>query len=132
MAKSCKTCKVLPAPIRDHFLPILDHPPPYCLCPLFLIYFVLKSLQILFNIFYPIPYALQMDVDLRQHLDLDLPGYEFLWNCAICLKPAWLRDTQLWHVCNVVTMTSYIKDSHCDYEKVTITSYLVPKPSVIT
>ena len=29
-----------------------------------------------------------MDVDLREHLDLDLPGYEFLWNCAICLKPA--------------------------------------------
>ena len=28
-----------------------------------------------------------MDVDLREHLDLDLPGYEFLWNCAICLKP---------------------------------------------
>ena len=29
-----------------------------------------------------------MDVDLREHLDLDLPGYEFLWNCAIYLKSA--------------------------------------------
>ena len=28
-----------------------------------------------------------MNVDLREHLDLDLSGYEFLWNCAICLKP---------------------------------------------
>ena len=29
-----------------------------------------------------------MDVDLREHLDLDLSRYEFLWNCAIGLKPA--------------------------------------------
>ena len=58
MAKSGKTCKVLPAPIPGQFLPIPDHPPPYCLGPLFLFYFVLKSLQILFNIFYPIQYAL--------------------------------------------------------------------------
>ena len=35
MAKSGKTCKVLPLPILDHFLPIPDHPPPYCLGPLF-------------------------------------------------------------------------------------------------
>ena len=28
------------------------------------------------------------DVDFTKHLDLHLPGYEFLWNCAIFLKPA--------------------------------------------
>ena len=27
-----------------------------------------------------------MDVDLREYLDLDLPGYEFLWNCTIVLN----------------------------------------------
>ena len=29
-----------------------------------------------------------MDVDLTEHLDPHIPGYEYLWNCAICLKPA--------------------------------------------
>ena len=29
-----------------------------------------------------------MDIDLSEHLDLHIPGYEYLWNCAICLKPA--------------------------------------------
>ena len=28
-----------------------------------------------------------MDVDLTEHLNLHLPDYEFLWNCAISLKP---------------------------------------------
>ena len=28
-----------------------------------------------------------MDVDLTEHLDLHIPGYEYLWNCAIYLKP---------------------------------------------
>ena len=87
MATSGKSCKVLPAPIPDHFLPIPDHTPPYNLYPLFLLYFVHKLPQIFCNIFFPISYALQIDVDLRKHRDLDLPGYEFLWNCAICLKP---------------------------------------------
>ena len=51
MANSGKTCKVLPVPIPDHFLPIVDHPPPYYLYPLFLIYFVHKSFQLFGNIF---------------------------------------------------------------------------------
>ena len=29
-----------------------------------------------------------MDVDLTEHLDLHIPGYEYLWNCPICLTPA--------------------------------------------
>ena len=29
-----------------------------------------------------------MDIYLSEHLELHIPGYQYLWNCAICLKPA--------------------------------------------
>ena len=28
-----------------------------------------------------------MSDDLSEFLDFHLPGYEYLWNCAICLRP---------------------------------------------
>ena len=44
----------------------------------------------------------------------------------------WLHDIQLWYACNIATMTSYIKDSCCQYEIVTIHIIFVCKPNVIT
>ena len=29
-----------------------------------------------------------MSDDLSEFLDMDLPGYEYLWNCNICFHPA--------------------------------------------
>ena len=41
-----------------------------------------------------------MSGDLSEFLDMDLPGYEYLWNCAICLCPA---------ISGVVLMFQYIE-----------------------
>ena len=41
-----------------------------------------------------------MSGDLSEFVDMDLPGYEYLWNCAICLQPA---------ISGVVLMFQYLE-----------------------
>ena len=80
--------KCVCVPIPDHVVPKLDHP---VVLDSGVYYPPNPSINNLVNLYMCIKLGISliyMDIDLSEHLDLHIPGYEYLWNCAICLKSA--------------------------------------------